>query len=442
MNKAKFFTGIAFALVGTLYGCSDSSDVIVESGLDTQNIGATGEFYRPEAEAKEVASRFFSKNNSRAIDATDLRVDIITSSGITPRSRANEDDTIAYLITPQDSEQGGFVMVSADTRLPQLLAFSEAGPALNNGAVPTSTNGIETSFFDAIDKYLKYQTLGDGYLGFDFPDSDNIFDHKYSLCPRTTWWWDQNEETYNKYVVKAHPNCIPGGDAFATSLISVYCRDSITISGTNFNLYAIRYGMNHQTWNGIGEPGPIGPSYPINQDGTTASAPEIYMNLAQCCDKVAQMMEIVGRPDNLGLTYIPRRGTFGDSKVSYNWFKKHGFTMANPAVQTYIPEEVAEHIKNGNIVYMEGEGYITDYINSNYYFDKRHAWVIDGCCYDDTIVSGTKYKKNVFVHCNFGEDTFWNGYYWGGMFLLTQEYAYWGMNYFAVKPTREYGKLD
>lgn len=106
------------AVTCTLCSCSDIMEEPVVSSVEMK-ISQELDYKVTPDEAMEIANGFFKQKLSRSAV---LNTDYAT---ITPKSRAESADTLAYIVTPSDGE--GFVLVSTDKRMPPVLAFSETG---------------------------------------------------------------------------------------------------------------------------------------------------------------------------------------------------------------------------------------------------------------------------------------------------------------------------
>ncbi len=91
--------------------------------------------------------------------------------------------------------------------------------------------------------------------------------------------------------------------------------------------------------------------------------------------------------------------------------------------------DIVKEIEQGNIIYI----FHTSVHNG-------HAWIIDGCCFDYMSNSSEITQDNlanVFVHCNWGNYSAANGYFYGDVFYLSYE-MYDKMQYLPIRSTREF----
>lgn len=400
------------AVTCTLCSCSDIMEEPVVSSVEMK-ISQELDYKVTPDEAMEIANGFFKQKLSRSAV---LNTDYAT---ITPKSRAESADTLAYIVTPSDGE--GFVLVSTDKRMPPVLAFSETGTF---SYTESPDDPVYAGFIYNLQKYIKYYK-GYGTEGYNFKPEYNLFDKIVELCSEESWEWNQSMLPYTKYVEEEYPGCPVGCVGIATGIAMLYCRDSVTISGEYFDLYAIREGMK----NGVS----LGPIYgeihhPKYLDSNLS---RLIYSKEQAYDKIAKLLLLIGK--NLHFKYQPQK-TSGQSYKVPDFLIQLGYDVkCDPDnilnFYKYNLLDIVKEIEQGNIIYI----FHTSVHNG-------HAWIIDGCCFDYMSNSSEITQDNlanVFVHCNWGNYSAANGYFYGDVFYLSYE-MYDKMQYLPIRSTREF----
>ncbi|MDE5972760.1 MAG: C10 family peptidase [Muribaculaceae bacterium] len=443
MSLPKIITALAFFAAIGIYGCTSSEVPWMESEADasvSQQSKLLDGNSRTAEEAVEIARGFFSNAQSRSVSECQLSVEYLTSEGIhrqNSRSEYNPDEMLAYVINRDD---GGFMLVSSDKRMPEILAFSETGKFEKP---EDSENVVNAMFINNLDAYKQY--LIEGSDGYNFKQSDNLFDKMVELCPESAWHWNQHISPYADAVWKEHPESPVGCVGLATGIILTYCRDEVKINNRTYYAYAARWGMI----NGFQNKPPTPPIVirPLNDvpittpvDTFIPASPQhfAYAYQADALEHISKMLSDVGVA--LGLNY--RVGRTGGSSEKANLFLRNvGCNVLHSTMQSFDINDMARQIVAGNIIYADGNTYKIDD------FDGGHAWVIDGCCFNyqravqlnSNVEISQRSIQDVFLHCNWGENTHLIGYYRGDVFYITHNYYnYRQMRYFAVKPTRDY----
>lgn len=385
--------------------------------------------HRSESNAREIAEGFLSNSASRGTQCY-LDVKYIVSKD------SNEADTLAYIYNDFDNKS--FVMVSSESCMPPILAFSNDN---NLYFEESSEDPLYSSFIENLDKYKAYK-MELGSSGYYFKPEHNLFDHMVELCPDTSWHWDQHIEPYTKYIQMEHPKSPVGCVGLATGIIVTYCRDSLTINGKFFDLKAMRNGM----LKGVREI-PVGPIAGRNDYGESSSTNawngdfnfEAVMSYNAAMDSIAKMLYLLGKDLNLiyrepGSDGKPQP-TSGFDTNAYNLLKNYGFSVSNNGLQAYNSITAAQCIDRGEIIYASARQR-----KDGVALNSGHAFIIDGCCYDyDENISNenTSGMKNVFLHCNWGENRGRIGYFSGEVFQLYW-HEYYNMKFFSIKNTREF----
>ena len=407
--KSRTFLSL-LAVTCTLCSCSDIMEEPVVSSVEMK-ISQELDYKVTPDEAMEIANGFFKQKLSRSAV---LNTDYAT---ITPKSRAESADTLAYIVTPSDGE--GFVLVSTDKRMPPVLAFSETGTFEN------SDNPVYSYIIDGLDKYKPYEMdmTSNGYY---FKSEYNLFDRMVELCPEDYWQWDQKVLPYTKYVDKEHPGCPVGCVGLATTMAMLYSRDTVTVRGEFFNLYAIRNGLPH-------------PDRRVLNPLAFDIEPEHFISIplydqAQAMDRIAKLLYLVGK--DLNLRYEVGK-TSGSSGRVAPYLRRLGYKLVHNNLQSFNVVDIVNNILNENIIYFSASLLNQTQIGG-------HAWNIDGCCFD--YIDGPTSEilettiKNIFIRCNWGEGNAYNGYYNGDVFWYNW-HKYGEAEYLAVEKTRELKKL-
>ncbi len=426
-----FSIAISLAFYG-LSACSADSEF--ESFLVVNDESREFEdFRRSEVEAVEIASNMLYSNLSRAASMP-LKIEYgISNTSILSRSESAKNDTILYIVTPEDNE--GFVLVSVDKRMPEVLAFSKSG-SFNLSEDPNYV--FRASFYDNLDKYKDYRINNNWGNGYSFTKYDGLFDEMIELCPSSKWHWSQYTSPYVDSVRIDHPYAPVGCVGLATGIVMAYCRDTVTVSGQKFLMMSIRYGMIHGT-----------PMVTFNRDvpfvpmdSLIISGPQYRMYSREEAHRwIAKLLALIGKEDNLSLVYNDVKNnsyTSGYNYKAYNFLKNLGYDVVSPKWNMPFNEALMiEHLLNDEILFMDSRTY--NNLDNSAIWSKQHsghAWVIDGCCFDYNPEDASNSRKNVFFHCNWGGDGN-NGYYYGGVFWIAEHWKYMTHNYFAVRRTND-----
>lgn len=410
--KRKFILRFASLAIVSLSACTNSdemADFRTLPDLRCENSKIM------ETEALSLANKFFGHDNSRASeDAFD--VFYVKSAEV--------EDTVAYLFNKMSGD--GFVMISAYDYMPSVLAFSNSN---NLNYDESDDDSMYSLFIKQIssDKYHNYW-MGAGTNGYYFKEEYNLFDKMIELCPDTCWHWDQGKEPYTKYVHMEYPNSPVGCVGIATGIVAIYACDSIVVNNKKFDLAAIREGMLHGL-RVVPVGPPAGPAYvPGSQNvgGNNGVDAKLVMSYEAAMDSVALLLYYLGK--DLQLSYDSLTG--GSRESAFRFLKSHTNKVVQNSIKSYNPNSVVKCIESGEIVYTLA------YQKKEGKYLPGHAFVIDGCCYDYDYENldneGLPSKKNIFVHCNWGENTDKIGYFYGETFELCW-YIYYGMEYFSVK---------
>lgn len=427
MVARKLIAGMAFASVVGLCSCTSSEELLFSPEIHEASIlSSVDENSRSAEEAIDLAYTFFSKNQSRSFSSCDWSYDCLTSETSEQMSRgAVSSDTLAYVVNRGDCD--GFIIVSADRRLPDVLAFSEVGKF----EIPQDSNNIVNALFvNNLDKYKQYK-IKESVDGYDFSPSDGLFDKMIQLCYQKEWHWDQNDATYAHIVREEYPGCPVGCVGVATGLVITYCSTSpITINGRKYYPHKFRNGMIYgkDERPGIQYPDPIFPGgkplwLPVEEEDPDFSDYEaMYKPIA--LHRIAEFLFDLGK--DLRLTY-DTEGTSGKTLNAIDYLIKQGFEISR--YEPFDLNKMTDYLESGQIIYADAKTYIYDEQQKF-----GHAWVIDGCCFDYN-TDGSGDKENIFLHCNWGESVHMAGFYRGDVLRIdyTGYYNYRDLRYFAVQ---------
>ncbi len=151
-----------------------------------------------ESKALEYANIVFNRSKTRAI--LDITLDYVVEQ---PISRAAMPDTLAYIFNRGKNE--GFVIISADSRINPLLAFSEKGHFDNNNEV------VNDVFISKLGAYIDENADNDS-VAF----SEDTFESCYAVLTNMSGAWKQSDP-WNSVVNRYHPGSPVGCVALTTA---------------------------------------------------------------------------------------------------------------------------------------------------------------------------------------------------------------------------------
>lgn len=317
-------------------------------------------------------------------------------SGITPILQNSQsrnvasNDTIAYVINYRNNN--GFAIVAHSENIHHLLAFSGHGQFsfeneiavaqfVNNinGYIETncSSEHIPTS---RMQEYFRVVPFMGTYLGQDYP--------------------------YNQIIDQYYPQCLAGCVPVALAGIILYSKSKDTIVGKEYDLSAIRYGLETKT---------------VIGDNEIKSRSKVY-TLEEAQERAAHLLYGLGT--ELAVNY-GTEATGGSSYTAYQFLRKKGYDVKT-AYRAYDGPDIVRNLAQNHIIYMRGVDYRGEF---------GHAWVCDGCYY---ILSGD-FIGDIYLHFDWGWQGYCNGFYHGDIFNVSingKNKEIVPVNYFAVE--REY----
>ncbi|MDE6315265.1 MAG: Spi family protease inhibitor [Muribaculaceae bacterium] len=426
MAAQKFIAGLAAIVAVGLYGCSSMEDPLESSKTQaTLAMSFTDDNKRSAEEAVALAQAFFAKTQSRS-SQYEWTPECLTTGDYSKMSRGEDSsyDTLAYIVNRGDGD--GFMVISSDKRLPDVLAFSEVGKFEISQDPDNIVNAL---FVNNLDKYKQYK-IPKSVDGYDFSTADGLFDKMIQLCPQKAWQWDQGDSIYAHRVWIEHPECPVGCVGLATGLVITYCSTGpITINNRKYHPHKFREGMIYGKDERPGSqyPGPIFPNVnpygiPVEEEEPDFSDYEaMYKPIAMY--RIAEFLSDIGK--DLGLRYT-KDATYGDHYKAKSYLQNKGFETS--ALKPFDLNEMITCLENEDILYAYAYTYKFDD------FAGAHVWVIDGCCFDySSDDSGD--KENIFLHCNWGENVHMIGFYRGDVLRINFNgyYNYRSPSYFSVK---------
>ena len=360
---------LAFAVC--LTECSDAGDS--SSPLSEQEEDWKS-FSRSPQDAVIIAQNYFNKMEIESRSSDPISARAIVSTSATRSGLAS--DTITYIC--QRGEDDGFVLVAADSRVDEILAYSLSGKF---DYEPTYENPVYSEFISHIEPYMT-QLVSESLL-VDTLESRKVIG-RFIVADEARW--SQNDP-YDKYVIINHPNCPVGCGAVAAGMVMLYCIDSLTCDNEFYDFQKIRYGMNQE-------------SSAIVDNG--------MYSYSVAVDKVAKLLSSVG--ESIGMTYSTDGSASHISRI-YSYLKQLGLTKSEYENGYANYKELVKNMReNKELIFMQGVKYSPF---------GSHFWLVDG--YSFQCVAGhanpidTAYMSDVKLHCNWGWGGTSNGFYSGAV---------------------------
>ena len=352
MKKYIYLTSIITVLL--LFSCSQMED------LDSRKESKDNlNFKLPENDAIKLVDAFNPK--SRAIHSPSIKKAyyLKTSSKAQTRNSSSE-DIIVYQVD-LNNEEKGFALVSGDTRMPCVIAYSEKGEindTLTNKGAAMMIKNAESVFLQSIENAKGTVLYPEGTLlqrvgplvnvawGQESPYND--------LMPASSTFTDYY------YNSKFPTGCV----AVSMAQIMSYFRPTMAISGTVID------------WSGLTAQSYISPysSSPLK-------------------NQVALLMHYI--TDGTKTVFIESLGASTSINNTITFLNKNGVSINN--AQAMSVSEVTTSLKMLQPVLVTG----STGPNSS------HCWIVDGF----QILKNANNNMNTYVHANFGWSGNENGYY-------------------------------
>ncbi len=335
----------------------------------------SNEFKRSPQQALNIARDYFDSEATTSRNANEpLSLSLIKGN----RTRSTIGcDTLCYVI--QRGTNDGFVIVAADSRITELLAYSTEGSFEYE---ESDDNIVYSEFVSKIEPYVE-RTV-------NYPTIPPIDTVKYSKTVYCLFLvtdeanWDQRSP-YNKYVVEAYDMPYVGCGAVAAGMSMLYSLDSITYKGEFYDFQKIRHCMNYS-------------------ESTTPA--EGFYTRDEAIDKIAKLLYYIG--GDIGMVYTSS-GSSSDLRNIHSFLTSIGCTSDPYHHEAINSKLIAKSMKQNNtLTFLRGTK------------NGGHFWIVDGYKYAYPTIyiaaePDTTYMTNVALHCNWGWGGQSNGYYSGNV---------------------------
>ena len=342
-----------------------------------------------ESKAMEYANIVFNRSKTRA--TLEITLDYVVEQ---PVSRAAMPDTLAYIFNRGKNE--GFVVISADSRINPLLAFSEKGHFDNNNEV------VNDVFISKLGAYIDENADNDSIVF-----SEDTFEGCYAVLTNMSGDWSQRDP-WNSVVDRYHPGSPVGCVALTTAMIMTHCKENLTYHNVNFSLARMGAGIDRRVGNRI-----------VGGSGGNVLPTITPMPYDSAVDYAAQLLYFIGI--DVDMTYGDSASSANSNKA-LNLLRNLGFTLRHLSFVPYDLLDVCDYIQSGNIIYVKGKNLHGE--------GKRHAWVIDGMGY--CVDPETNEIISRYVNCLWGWGGSCDGFYYGDIFNPSSDRYYVDVEYFAI----------
>ncbi len=383
-----------FSLLFVLLSCENEQNLnekakVCNAEYVSSNSSDDSMFKITESKALEYANIVFNRSKTRAM--LDITLDYVVEQ---PISRATMPDTLAYIFNRGENE--GFVVISADSRINPLLAFSEKGHFDNNNEV------VNDVFISKLGAYIDENADNDS-VAF----SEDTFESCYAVLTNMSGDWHQRYP-WNSVVTEFYPSCLVGCVPLTTAMIMTHCKETLTYHGVNFPLARMGAGIDRRVGGRI-----------VGGSGGNVLPTITSMPYDSAVNYAAQLLYFIGI--DLNTTY----GTTASSASSNNalvLLRNLGFTLRHSSFVPFDIDDVSNYIQNGNIIYAKGQNALAN---------DRHAWVIDGMGY--CVDPETNEITDRYFNCVWGWGGNYDGFYFGDLFYpIINETLFIDVEYFAI----------
>ena len=302
-------------------------------------------------------------------------------------SGENVDSNYVYVFNFKDN--GGYAIMSNDTRLGPLLAITETGQLKKDSVINNPGFILFLEYTDASYNVLAKQGIPNHRIKDSVvysPWSEEDIDLPEGPCKVQ---WGQGYPYNNFTPVMENGGHAPTGCvATAVAQIMSVCKDPASYQDLTFNWDAMNQGQDFYS--------------------------------------VAKLMSALGTADNLNMQYKTNASSATISDIPRT-FAHFGYSSSGQEVD-YSYGAVLSEIRQGAPVLVSGSDlykkhYVLGFEVSTDYLG--HCWLIDGArelirtMTDYSIygkVEGISYEKKYYLHCNFGWSGNFDGYYYDGVF--------------------------
>lgn len=300
----------------------------------------------------------------------------------------NEDGTVAYVVNYDD---GGFVVVASDSRVDNVLAFSDEGSLSLDNPI------VKEQFLDNIGSYVakaierkngsSYQSNNGSKIQVQIPS--------YTVGPLVDARF-YGGGSYTKYIKENEGDYVAGCVPVATATVMIYAKTPLlSFRNYTFNLWGIR--VAYAEW---------AEGQNLTSSSQLKSVPIRPLTLDQAIDQVARLFYYIG--DEIDVTYGATE-TYGSKYKAIDLLKKLGYSTDD--FQSYDINSIVDKLIDNHIIFMSGTS-----VGSKQY---GHAWICDGCKYKimRNTATGETIRYNQYLHCLWGWGDSGNGYFNGDVFI-------------------------
>jgi hypothetical protein len=364
---------LSFILVAMcLWACSAEDVETLPSGASQQS---ESEYFRSPQDAMKIAEGYFaSLDEGTRASMQPLSTSVIRGGQRTRAALGT--DTLSYVV--QRGDDDGFVIVAADSRVDELLAYSPTG---RFSYEESDDDVVYAEFVSNIEPYIEKVTEAPVSTTDSLDDGVFVWD-SFVVTDEAKW---SQLSPYNYYVNIEHPDCPVGCGPVAMGMAMMYCTDTLTYHGEFFDFQKIRYCMNFS-------------SDQVPDDG--------FYTQFSANRRIAKLLYYIG--EDVGVSYgttISTCETLAMCDYLYEVNLSLDYCMEN-----YEPKKLAKSMNEHQSLAV-----IVGNASSN-----CHAWLIDGYrfSYPHLRTSeplDTTYMQNVALHCNWGAGGSSNGFYSGNV---------------------------
>lgn len=392
MIMKPIFKTISFlGVLSLLASCSNEPAMTLDQGPDPISQTTHISLEQAQEELLNILSDVDGPPTRDNISGRRIIVDSYVREIKTDKTRTEDENPYVYVFNFDNDE--GYAIMSADTRIPSLLALTESGNLIEGEEVDNPGLAL---FLEAMNGYVENKTYGVTGLPeipkpgpmLNNPDTtawQNIVYKENGYCPVK---WGQGSP-YNKYcpTINGSPTYV-GCVAVATAQLMATYKYPDTYNGYYFE------------WLGM-----------------TAKNPKVINE-----NQIARLMQQLGLPENLNMNY----GTSGSGAYTYdipetliNFGYSNGGTYGS-----YDFTKIRNELVSGYSVIIRGNS--PNEVGG-------HAWLIHGLMLrsrqiryysSDWEIIKTEYENNWYVLCNWGWDGKDDGYFLEGVFDLNQGASY------------------
>lgn len=398
MKKVTYAILIAIVLAS----CSSNEQEYIEKKRVSPTV-ETPSFKTTVEEASEIALDFANKmeakSNTRVIKKKSVaNVEALRASSVQTRSSINAMgiDTLFYIVNFADSS--GFAIVSADKRTDPLYAIIDEGNYNIKELEKENNDGFLLFLDRAILKEL-----------------DDIKNYYGKELTRTVYPWEMTDAV--KPILKTKWG---QGGARKPNSYGRYCPNKVT----GCVITAAAQILSH-----YGTPRSVGVSYDNNPEGITVlhwdriladseandgrldpnKTPESMNEIAHLCRCLGGLLDADYE--------FAKDSRFNSTGVNCSKFIKWlpNVGLHATKLRDYNETDIMQTIKKGQPVFGCGNrGYKKKLFWKK--FTGGHAWVYDGYI----VISWGQGHIERFIHCNWGWDSYQNGFYLSGNFRTSQ----------------------